>query len=334
MKLPDDFPCWLVDRDEGGALVSGPSRLTLDDLPPGEVLVKIEWSSLNYKDGLAATAHPGVAKRLPHVPGIDAVGTVVESGAARVSPGQTVLISGGEFGAGSWGGWSAFARVPADFVAALPDGLDAVEAISLGVAGFTAALSVKRLLAHGITPQGGEVLVTGATGGVGSVAVMLLAKLGFRVVALTGKEDRVEWLRSLGATRVVGRSELDVGGDAPLLKSKWMGGIDTVGGAPLAALLRSTKTGGCVTTCGLVAGAELVLTVHPFILRGITLCGIDSAWTSPEERKEVWALLAREWKLPKLDRITRKVALGALRPEIEAILAGRIAGRTIVEVNA
>jgi len=333
MSAISDFPCWLVDRDAVGGLVSAPTRKALVDLPRGDVLLKVEWSSLNYKDGLAATGHPGVAKRLPQVPGIDAVGIVEESADPRFAVGSRVLVAGGEFGAGAWGGWSGFARAPADLVVPLSDGLDPVEAISLGVAGFTAALSVKRLVDHGVTPGSGEILVTGATGGVGCVAVMILAKLGYRAVAMTGKSDKADWLRGLGASRVVDRSELSKGGDAPLLKSAWAAGVDTVGGAPLAALIRSTKTGGCVTTCGLVAGDDLVLTVHPFILRGIALYGIDSAWTPREKKLEVWKRLAGEWKPDRLADIARRVGLSALGPEIEAILAGKISGRTIVEVN-
>ena len=328
-----DFPCWLVDRSADGSLVSGPARRSLEELPTGEVLVKIEYSSLNYKDGLAARGHPGVAKRLPQVPGIDAVGIVEESADPRFSPGDRVIVAGGDFGAGAWGGWSSYARAPADLVIPLPSGLSFFEASAIGVAGFTAALSVKSIIAHGLSPASGEILVSGATGGVGSIAVMILSGLGYEVVAATGKADRAEWLRGIGAARVVDRSALESASEAPLLKSTWAAAVDTVGGRPLATLLRSTKTGGCVTACGLVAGGDLALTVHPFILRGIALYGIDSAWTPREERLAVWDLLAGAWKPEGLNRITRTVALSALDPEIEAILSGGIAGRSIVEVD-
>ena len=333
MKAETGFPCWLVDRDGAGEIVGGPAAKTVADLPPGNILVEIAMSSLNYKDALAATGHPGVVRHMPHVPGIDAVGTVVESADPRFHEGERVILSGGEFGAGEWGGWTRYARPAVDHVLPLPRNLSLEEAAALGVAGFTAALSVRKLIAQGVKPGSGEILVTGASGGVGCVAVALLAKLGYTVVAVTGKADRADWLRGLGATRVVDRSELKGLGDAPLLKSKWAAGIDTVGGAPLAALIRSTKTGGCVTTCGLVAGTDLDLSIHPFILRGITLCGVDSAWTPKEERAAVWKLLAGEWKLERLDRMTRRVALSALAPEIAAILDGKIAGRIIVEVD-
>lgn len=332
--IPSSFPCWLVDKDAEGRLRSGPARIGPERLPPGELLLRVELSSLNYKDGLAARAHPGVAKRLPQVPGIDAVGVVEESADPRIKIGQRVIVQGGEFGAGAWGGWAAYARAPAELAVPLPEGLTAEEAATLGVAGFTAALSVKRLLEGRVTPGSGEILVTGATGGVGSMAVAILAKLGFSVVALTGKPERADWLRGLGAARVAGREELETANPAPLLKSRWSGGVDTVGGPPLAALLRSTRTGGCVTTCGLVAGTELALSVHPFILRGVSLAGIDSAWTPRAEREEVWSRLAGDWKPPALPSMGRRIGLSRLEPEIESILAGRIVGRTIVEVDA
>ncbi|MDA8412079.1 MAG: YhdH/YhfP family quinone oxidoreductase [Treponema sp.] len=333
MTAGASFPRWLVDRDGAGEIVGGPTRGTFADLPPGELLVEVDLSSLNYKDALAATGSPGVVRHFPHIPGIDAIGRVVESADPRFHAGERVILSGGEFGAGEWGGWTRYARPSAERALPLPHNLAPEEAAALGIAGFTAALSVRKLIAQGLRPDSGEILVTGSTGGVGCIAVALLAKLGYSVVAVTGKRDRTDWLRDLGASRVVDRSELKGLGDAPLLKSKWAGGIDTVGGEPLAVLIRSTKTGGCVTTCGLVAGAGLDLTVHPFILRGVTLCGVDSAWTPGEERAAVWKLLAGEWKPERLDRITRRVPLSALAPEIEAILAGRIAGRVVVEVN-
>jgi len=330
---PADFACWLVERDTGGRVRGAPTRLRLGDLPPGDLLVRVGFSSLNYKDGLAATGHPGVAKRLPQIPGIDAAGRVVESADGRFKVGDRVLVSGREFGAGAWGGWSEYARVPADWALALPPSLSEEEAATLGVAGLTAALSVKRLLAQALKPGDGEILVTGSTGGVGSLALMILAGLGFKVVASTGKPERAAWLAELGASRVIDRHSLEDDSTTPLLKSAWAGVVDSVGGLTLATALRSTRTGGCVTACGLVGGTELALTVHPFILRGITLCGIDSAWTPAPEREELLALLAGPWRPAGLAKITRRVALADLAPEIEAILAGRIAGRTLVGIG-
>ena len=328
----EEFVCWLVDKGSEGRISGGLEHRSIAALPAGEVLVEVRNSSLNYKDALAATGNPGVAKRLPHVPGIDATGIVVESGDARFSPGQEVIVAGGEFGAGAWGGWSTLARAPADLVIPLPAGLDLEEAALLGVAGFTAALSVKRLLDHGLSPGDGEVAVSGATGGVGCIALMILAALGFEVAASTGKKDRHEWLRGLGATRVVERSELEAAASAPLLKSRWAGAVDTVGGTSLSTLLRSTKIGGCVTACGLVAGSALELTVHPFILRGITLSGIDSAWTKREERVEIWKRLAGPWKPSKLLDISKTIDLAHVGPEVERILAGGVAGRTRIRI--
>ncbi|MEI6388466.1 MAG: acryloyl-CoA reductase [Spirochaetota bacterium] len=327
-----DFACWIVERGADGELKSGMAHRSLTDLPQGEVLVRVSWTSLNYKDGLAATGHPGVAKRLPHVPGIDAVGIVEESSDPRFAQGQEVLIAGQEFGAGSWGGWSEYARVPADWIVALPDGLSRQEAAGLGVAGITAALSVRKLLDHGISPGSGEVLVTGATGGVGIIAVMILGRIGFRVVASTGKSDRADWLRSFGASRSIHRSELETESDAPLLKSRWAAAIDTVGGTTLANVLRSTKIGGCVTACGLVGGQDLTLSVHPFILRGITLCGIDTAWTPRDERLELWKRLSGVWKPAGLAEISHSIRLHDAQAAVTSILAGGVAGRTIIHV--
>jgi putative YhdH/YhfP family quinone oxidoreductase len=273
-----------------------------------------------------------VAKRLPHVPGIDAVGRVVESSDPRFSPGLEVIVAGHEFGAASWGGWSEYARVPADWVIPLPAGLSAVEAATLGVAGLTAALSVRTLIDHGVGPDSGEVLVSGSTGGVGIVAVMVLGKLGYRVVASTGKPERAEWLRSFGAARVLDRRELETSGEAPLLKSAWAGAIDTVGGSTLGTLIRSTRIGGCVTACGLVGGTDLSLTVHPFILRGITLCGIDTAWTPYAERLDLWQRLAGAWKPEGLAEISRTIRFHEVEAAYRSILSGGVAGRTLIRV--
>ncbi len=327
------FTCWFVEKDSEGKVGGRLTERPMDELPPGEVLIRVRFSSLNYKDGLAATGNPGVAKRLPHIPGIDAAGVVAESADPRFTPGQEVLVTGKELGSGRWGGWAEYIRVPADWVVPLPAGLDAEGAMRLGTAGFTAALSVKRLLAHGLRPEGGEILVTGATGGVGSIAVMILARLGFKVAASTGKPERSDWLTGLGAARIVDRATLVDYSASPLLKSTWAGAVDTVGGATLATILRSTRTGGCVTACGLVGGADLAITVHPFILRGLTLCGIDSAWTERPERLEVWDLLAGPWKPEDLAGISRRVDLADVAPEIETILAGGISGRTVVRIG-
>jgi acrylyl-CoA reductase (NADPH) len=327
-----DFTCYLVEKDSHDQIKSGLSRRNLSELPEGEVLIKVAYSSLNYKDALAATGRPGVARKFPHIPGIDAAGEVAETSSPVFQKGQKVLVTGYDLGAGRWGGWAEYVRVPAEWVIPLPHGLSLVAAMQLGTAGFTAALSVDAIKRHEITPQSGEVVVTGATGGVGCLAVSMLAKLGYTVVAVTGKADRHDWLKELGAARVIGRGEVDVKGGNPLLKALWAGAVDTVGGNVLATLLRSTHIAGCVTACGLVGGPELPTTVFPFILRGVTLCGVDSGWTRRERRLELWRLMAGDWKPDRLAEVSTQIDLKEVDEPVQRILAGEIAGRTVVRV--
>jgi acrylyl-CoA reductase (NADPH) len=328
-----DFTCYVVEKDANDRFIGRVGRRSLSELPEGEVLIRVAYSSLNYKDALAATGRPGVARKFPHIPGIDAAGEVAESSVPELRAGQKVLVTGYELGAGRWGGWSEYVRVPAEWVIPLPDGLSLVESMRYGTAGFTAALSVDALKRHEITPQSGEIVVTGATGGVGCLAVAILAKLGYSVVAVTGKADRHDWLKQLGASRIIGRAEVDVKGGNPLLKSVWAGAVDTVGGNILATFLRSTQIGGCVTACGLVAGPELVTTVFPFILRGVTLCGIDTGWTRRERRLELWRLLAGPWKPDRLADVSKEIALKDVDEPVQRILAGGMVGRTVVRIG-
>jgi acrylyl-CoA reductase (NADPH) len=326
------FNCYVVSKGENDQVTAGVSRRELADLPAGEVLIRVQFSSLNYKDALAATGRPGVARKFPHVPGIDAAGEVAESSVPQFQPGQKVLVTGYDLGAGRWGGWAEYVRVPAEWVIPLPEGLSPVDCMRLGTAGFTAALSVDALVRHEIAAGSGEIVVTGATGGVGCLAVRILAKLGYSVVAVTGKESRHGWLKELGAKRVIGRAEVDVKGGNPLLKAVWAGAIDTVGGNTLATILRSTAIGGCVTACGLVGGVDLPTTVFPFILRGITLCGIDTGWTPRKKRLEIWRRLASEWKPEGLAALSTTVELAQVDEPVKRILAGEIVGRTVVHV--
>src|SRR5580692_8474660 len=328
-----DFSCYVVEKDSHDQIKSGMGRRSLSDLPDGEVLIHVAYSSLNYKDALAATGRPGVARKFPHIPGIDAAGEVAESRVPQFQVGQKVLVTGYDLGAGRWGGWSEYARVPAEWVIPLPDGLTLVDSMRLGTAGFTAALSVDALQRHEITPKSGEIVVTGSTGGVGCLAVLILAKLGYTVVAVTGKADHHDWLKELGASRVIGRGDVDVKGGNPLLKAAWAGAVDTVGGNVLATLLRSTHIAGCVTACGLVAGPDLPTTVFPFILRGVTLCGIDSGWCKRERRLELWRLMANEWKPDRLAEVSTEIALKDIDEPVQRILAGGIAGRTVVRIS-
>jgi len=326
------FNCYLVSKGEHDQVSAGMARRDLADLPDGDVLIRVAFSSLNYKDGLAATGRPGVARKFPHVPGIDAAGEVAESRVPQFQAGQKVLVTGYDLGAGRWGGWAEYIRVPAVWVIPLPEGLSLIDSMRLGTAGFTAALSVDALQRHEIVPESGEIVVTGATGGVGCLAVRILAKLGYTVVAVTGKQSRHEWLRELGAQRVIGRQEVDVHGGNPLLKAVWAGAVDTVGGNTLATLLRSVHIGGCVTACGLVGGVDLHTTVFPFILRGVTLAGIDTGWTRREKRLEIWKHLATDWRPEGLAELSQTVELKDVDAPVRKILAGEIVGRTVVRI--
>jgi putative YhdH/YhfP family quinone oxidoreductase len=295
-------------------------------------LVRVAFSSLNYKDALAATGQPGVVRTFPHVPGIDAAGVVAESSSANVQIGKNVIVTGHGLGAERWGGWAEYIRVPADWVVPLPNGLTLEESMIYGTAGFTAALCIRSLQEHGVEPSCGDVVVTGATGGVGSVAVAILARLGYTVVAVTGKTERHAWLKDRGAGRVVGREDVLDTGSKPLLSANWAGAVDSVGGQMLASILRATKQNGCVAACGLVGGAELSLTVFPFILRGVTLAGIDSAWCPLARRVDIWQRLAGAWRPDRIAELATTVPLEQLDAHVDAMLAGNSIGRTVVAI--
>ncbi|TWT37191.1 putative acrylyl-CoA reductase AcuI [Posidoniimonas corsicana] len=328
MDVQEPFPAMVVRETADGA-ASRIEELTLGDLPEGGVVIRVEYSSLNYKDALASQGHPGVVRSLPHVPGIDCAGEVVSSDAAEFRPGEKVLVTGYDLGSGAWGGYSQYVRVPAEWVVAMPDGLTPRLAMVYGTAGFTAAQCVQALVRGGVEPADGPVVVSGATGGVGTLAVAILAKLGYEVTAVSGKPDRHDSLLRLGAAEVAGR-ELLSGDDRPLLKSRWAGAVDTVGGAPLATLVRSLNHRGCVAACGLTAGEQLPLTVYPFILRGVTLAGIDSAKCPRAPRMEVWRLLSGDWRVDLPDELVSETDLAGLPEQISAMLAGDHFGRTLV----
>ncbi len=323
------FPAWIIEK-QGDSVAGRLAQLTHEELPPGEVLIRVEASSLNYKDALAAAGHPGVVRKFPHVPGIDAAGRVEASDSPEFSVGDCVLVTGRELGVSHYGGWAGYIRVPADWAVPLPAGLSLREAMALGTAGFTAGQCVDALVRHDVSPAAGPVLVTGATGGVGSLAVAILAKLGYRVAALTGKAESHEWLRALGASEILSREEFTALGDRPLLKAQFAGGVDTVGGETLSRLMRSLEYRGCVAACGMVGGDELRVSVFPFILRGVTLVGIDSAACPREPRLEIWRKLAGEWKPDGLDRLTETVPLAEIESQLAKIRRGGIQGRVVV----
>ncbi len=303
--------------------------LGLTDLPEGEVLVAVEASSLNYKDGLAVLGRPGVVRRYPMVPGIDLAGTVLESADSRYAPGDPVLLTGWGVGEGHWGGYASHARVQADWLTPRPEGMDPRKAMALGTAGFTAMLAVMALEAHGLTPDQGEVVVTGASGGVGSVAVALLAAGGYRVVASTGRTEEEGYLKGLGASEIIPRSLLsDL--KRPLEKERFAGGIDSVGGTTLAGLLACTRRAGAVAACGLAQSAELHTTVMPFILRGVALLGIDSVMCPPDRRLQAWERLNREVPQSLLTEGVREYPLNEVQRLAEQILAGQVRGRTVI----
>jgi putative YhdH/YhfP family quinone oxidoreductase len=321
----ETFDALVATHDDDGPAAEV-RTLSREDLPDGEVLVEVAWSTVNYKDALAARPDGQVARISPLVPGVDLAGTVVEG----PGEGTQVLAHGYEIGVARHGGYAQLARVPADWVVPLPDGLSAREAMTLGTAGFTAALSVLELVDRGVTPGDGPVLVTGATGGVGSVAVSILAGLGHEVAASTGKPDAADWLRELGATEIVDRDELVESASRPLERQRWAGAVDCVGGATLAAVLPAMRYGGAVAASGLTGGPGLKTTVMPFILRAVALLGIDSVGVPIERRREVWGRLATDLR-PDLERLAaEEIGLADVPGAFERILGGKMRGRTLV----
>lgn len=323
------FTAMLVEKTESGFERSIVER-SVDDLPPGDVLIEVRYSSLNYKDGLSATGNPGVSRNFPHTPGIDAAGVVVESASADFSPGDEVIVTGFDLGMNTSGGFGARIRVPAGWVLPRPEGLTLHRSMILGTAGFTAALCVHKLEAAGMTPESGPVLVTGATGGVGSVAVMLLAKLGYQVTAVTGKEDRHDFLRGIGATDIIGREEARAGSDRPLGRETWGGAVDTVGGEILFNAVKSLRYGCSLAACGLVDSPAIPATVLPFILRHVNLLGVDSVELPLAQKAEIWEKLAGPWQLPALETLEESLSLETLSAAIDRILAGSMVGRGVL----
>lgn len=331
--MPDTFKALLVEQPEPKRFTRSIVTRTIDDLPAGDLLVRVRWSSLNYKDALSATGHPGVTRNFPHTPGIDAAGEVVADASGRFQAGEAVLVTGFDLGMETDGGFGQLIRIPADWAVPLPAGLTLRDAMVIGTAGLTAALSVHALLEHGIKPGAGEILVTGATGGVGSVAVALLASLGYQVTAATGKPEAADFLKELGASLVIAREEVTANVERPMLKERWAGVVDCVGGETLAAAIKSTRYGGAVTCCGLVGSIDLNLNVYPFILRGVSLLGIDSVQCPLALRSEIWGKLADRWRPSQLAVLAEECGLDGLENKIAAILKGQLQGRTVVKLD-
>jgi acrylyl-CoA reductase (NADPH) len=328
---PDRFRCYLVTKNEVGKAQAAISHKTIEELPAGEVLIRVAYSSLNYKDALSATGNPGVTRKFPHIPGIDVAGSVVDSRSAEFRPGDEVLVTGYDLGQNTWGGFAEYARVPAGWVVPLPAGLSLRESMIYGTAGFTAAQSVAAIAHHGIEPGRGDVLVTGASGGVGILSVAFLAKLGYRVIAASGKPAAHDLVKLAGAAEIVSRDDVRDASEKPLLPARWVAAVDTVGGDTLATVVRSLDRGGCVAACGLVGGTALKLTVFPFLLRGVTLTGIDSAECPMATRRKLWQHMTTDWKPDCLPRLATEVGFGELGAKIDQILAGQVAGRVLVK---
>jgi len=322
----------LVVSEIDNSFVQEIKTLPLSELPENEVLVQVTYSSLNYKDALSATGNKGVTRSFPHTPGIDAVGTVVSDSTGTYSEGDSVIVTSYDLGMNTFGGFGEYISVPAEWIVPLPTELSPKEAMIFGTAGFTAALSVFKLTQQ-VRPEDGVIAVSGATGGVGSLVIMILSKLGYSVKAISGKSSQPNFLKEIGAGEIISREEFQEESKRPILKGLFAGAIDTVGGTILENLIKSTSPLGVITCCGNAASPKLELTVFPFILRGVSLIGIDSQNCPMELRKQLWNKLANEWKPVGLDTITTEISLDELLQAIEGILQGKAKGRAVVKIS-
>jgi acrylyl-CoA reductase (NADPH) len=328
------FNALIVNKDDEGKTSASVGQIGLDDLPEGDVVVAVDYSTVNYKDGLCIGPGGGLVRNYPHVPGIDFAGTVETSNDPRYAAGDKVVLTGWRVGEMHWGGYAQKARVKADWLVPLPSGLTTRQAMAVGTAGFTAMLAVMALQDHGMKPDQGPVLVTGAAGGVGSVATAILSHLGFEVAAVTGRPDTADYLKSLGATQIVARDEINETVKRPLETENWAGCVDAVGGPMLARVLGQMKYGASVAAVGLAGGSNLPATVIPFLLRGVNLLGIDSVMQPYDNRLRAWERIATDLPMDKLEAMIHPATLGDL-PKLGAdILKGQVKGRVVVDVNA
>lgn len=325
------FNAILIEKDEAGYR-AGLQSLEESQLPEGDVIVRVDYSSMNYKDALAVTGKSPVVRKFPMVPGIDLAGTVESSEHPDFKPGQKIVMNGWGVGEGHWGGLSQKASLKGDWLVPLPESFSTHQAMAIGTAGYTAMLCIMALEDHGVTPDQGEILVTGAAGGVGGIAVSVLSKLGYKVVAMTGRTEETNYVTGLGASEILPRSEYAESG-RPLARERWAGVVDVVGSHVLANACAATQYGGVVTACGLAGGMDFPATVAPFILRGVTLVGIDSVMCPTKKRLKAWARLERDLDTSKLDVITHDIGLEEVASTAETLLEGKLRGRVIVDVN-
>jgi putative YhdH/YhfP family quinone oxidoreductase len=333
MALPQNFKAMVVSETAEKTFVREIKQRALSELPAGELIIEVKYSSLNYKDALSASGNKGVTRKYPHTPGIDAAGIVVDSTTKSIGVGEQVIVTGFDLGMNTPGGFGQYISIPAAWAVKPPQGLSLRDSMAYGTAGFTAALCVLRLLAGGLNKEQGEVLVTGATGGVGSIAVGILAKLGFEVIAATAKNNEEAFLKHLGAKAMMSRDEANDTSGRPLQKPRWAGVVDTVGGNILATALKTTKYGGLVTACGNAMSVDLNVNVFPFILRGVSLLGVDSVEVPMRARNMAWQKLAGDWRLDLSGDLITECALEEIDPKIDQILRGGMRGRVVIDLN-
>ncbi len=322
----------LVVREEGNKYFRKIETRSIADLPAGDVLIRVEYSSLNYKDALSAIGNKGVTRHYPHTPGIDSAGVVVESNNSSFVKGDKVITAGYDLGMNTPGGYGQYIRVPAEWVVKLPENLSLKESMIYGTAGYTAALALIKMEANGTNPNSGEILITGATGGVGSTAAAIFSKCGYNVTASTGKADKTDFLKQLGVKKIISREDVIEDENKALVNLKWGGVVDCVGGQTLESAIKATKYNGSVAVCGLVGSNKLNTTVFPFILRGVSVLGIGSMYVNTELRNTIWNKLATDWKPDNLDIICTECTLEELDKNIELILKGQICGRVVVKL--
>ncbi len=324
---------FLVEKIGDKEFTADVKEVAIPKCGENEIVIKVTYSSLNYKDALSSVGNPGVTRNFPHITGIDVAGTVYESTSSIFKVGERVLVTGYDMGMNTNGGHAEFVKIPADWVARIPDAITDKEIMTFGTAGLTAALSVNELMDNGVRPESGSILVTGATGGVGSIAVSILSKIGFTVIAISGKEEKIDYLKRIGASEVILRDTFNEEAKKPMMAEKYAGVVDTVGGEVLANALKYIKYDGVATCCGLTSSHELNTNVFPFILRGVRLIGIDSVECKLEKKQAAWEKIASKWKIDTLSNITNEITLNEVKDAYSLLLAGKAVGRYVVRIK-